>query len=343
LKWESANSSNIGFDAAFFNSRIMLSADYYYKKVTDMIFTQTLTGTTGSKTIASNLPGNDINKGFEFSIDGSIIRQKDLTWDMNLNMSFNSNVFTGLSAPQPSAQVSLGGSGAGFNVETIQNGYSLGTFWGYKALGVDPKTGNELFSANETSLGSALPKFTYGIAENLRYKAFNLSLLFDGVYGNKIYNATRQETDRLNGATNETTAVLSRWEKPGDVTSVPGAIGNGAGTNDSNNFLNSNPTSYYIESGSFFRLRNATLGYNFDSDLLKQIGVARLRVFVTGQNLFMITKYKGYTPDVNSFGNGTNNRPVNAGDGAPTILSLGVDDGTYPAARVYTIGVNVEF
>jgi hypothetical protein len=85
------------------------------------------------------------------------------------------------------------------------------------------------------------------------------------------------------------------------------------------------------------------LGYNFDPSLLKQIGVARLRVFVTGQNLFMITKYKGYTPDVNSFGNGTNNRPVKAGDGAPTILSLGVDDGTYPAARVYTIGVNVEF
>ncbi|HWD89346.1 MAG TPA: TonB-dependent receptor [Mucilaginibacter sp.] len=343
LKWETANSSNIGFDAGFLNRRITVSADYYYKKVTDMIFTETLPGTTGSKTIASNLPGNDINKGFEFSIDGSIVRQTDLTWDMNLNMSFNSNVFSGLSAPQPSAQVSLGGSGAGFNVETVQNGYSLGTFWGYKALGVDPKTGNELFSTDETNLGSALPKFTYGIAENLRYKAFSLSLLFDGVYGNKIYNATRQETDRLNGGANESADVLARWEKPGDITSVPGAFNNGAGTNTSNNFLNSNPTSYYVESGSFFRLRNATLGYNFDADLLKKIGVQRLRIFATGQNLFMITKYKGYTPDVNSFGNGTNNKPVNAGDGAPTILSLGVDDGAYPAARVYTIGVNVQF
>lgn len=343
LKWESANSTNVGFDAGFLNRRIVVSADYYYKKVTNMIFTQTLPGTTGSKTIASNLPGNDINKGFEFSIDGAIVKEKDLSWDMNLNMSFNNNVFTGLSAPQPAAQVSLGGSGAGFNVETIQNGSSLGTFYGYKALGVDPATGNELFSANETTLGSALPKFTYGIAENLRYKAFSLSLLFDGVYGNKIYDATRQETDRLNGATNESTAVLSRWEKPGDITSVPSAIGNGSGNNTSNTFLNSNPSSYYIESGSYFRLRNASLGYTFDPNVLKQIGVERLRVFVTGQNLFMITKYKGYTPDVNSYGNGTNNKPVNAGDGAPTILSLGIDDGTYPAARVYTIGVNVQF
>jgi TonB-linked SusC/RagA family outer membrane protein len=344
LKWESGNSTNFGFDAGFLNNRIMVSADYYYKKVTDLIFPQTLPGTTGGKTIVTNLPGNDINKGFEFSIDGVIARQHDFGWDMNLNMSFNNNKVVGLTSDQvyPTAGISLGGGG-GPSLEIIKNGYSLGTFWGYKAEGVDPQTGNEKFSTDPTNLGSALPKFTYGIAENFRYKAFTLSLLFDGVYGNKVYDVTRQETDQLNGAANESTAVLARWEKSGDITSVPTAINNGTTNASAINFLNTNATSYYLESGSFFRLRNATLGYNFNPDLLKQIGVSKIRLFVTGQNLFMITKYKGYTPDVNSFGNGTNNKPVNVQDGGPSLLSLGVDDGAYPAARIYTIGVNVQF
>lgn len=344
LKWESANSTNIGFDAGFLNNRITLSADYYYKKVTDMIFTENLPGTTGGKQVAFNLPANDINQGIEFSIDATIVKQHDFSWDMNLNMSFNKNKVQGLDSTQVyyTAGVALGGGG-GPTLQIIKNGYGIGTFWGYVAQGVDPATGNEKFSTNPTNLGSALPKFSYGVAENFRYKAFTLSLLFDGVYGNKVYDVTRQETDQLNGSANETTAVLSRWEKPGDITSVPTAINNGTTNSSSINFLNTNATSYYLESGSFFRLRNATLGYNFNPDMLKHIGIEKIRLFVTGQNLFIITKYKGYTPDVNSYGNGTNNKPVNAGDGGATLLSLGIDDGTYPAARVYTIGVNVQF
>ncbi|GAC1307202.1 MAG: TonB-dependent receptor [Mucilaginibacter sp.] len=344
LKWESANSTNVGFDASFLDRRITLSADYYHKKVTDLIFTKYLPGTTGGKQIAFNLPANDINQGIEFSIDAAILRQTDFGWDMNLNMSVNSNKITGLdnALVYNTAGISLGGGG-GPTTQIIKNGYGLGTFWGYVAQGVDPATGNETFSKDPTSLGSALPKFTYGIAENFRYKAFTLSLLFDGVYGNKVYDATRQETEQLNGFANETAGVLARWEKPGDVTNVPTAINNGTTNSASINFLNTNATSYYLESGSFFRLRNATLGYNFSPDVLKHIGVEKIRLFVTGQNLFMITKYKGYTPDVNSFGNGTNNKPVNAGDGGPSLLSLGVDDGAYPAARIYTIGVNVQF
>ncbi|MDB5142625.1 MAG: TonB-dependent receptor [Mucilaginibacter sp.] len=344
LKWESASSTNIGFDASFLDRRINLSADYYYKKVTDLIFIQSLPGSTGGKQIASNLPANDINQGVEFSIDAAIIRQHDFSWDMNLNMSFNNNKVQGLDPTlvYNTATISLGGGG-GPSTQIIKNGYGLGTFWGYVAEGVDPQTGNEKFSANPTNLGSALPKFSYGIAENFRYQAFTLSLLFDGVYGNKVYNATRQETEQLNGPANETAGVLARWEKPGDITSVPTAINNGTTNSAAINFLNTNATSYYLESGSFFRLRNATLGYNFNPDLLKHLGVEKIRLFVTGQNLFTITKYKGYTPDVNSFGNGTNNKPVNAGDGGPSLLSLGVDDGAYPAARIYTIGVNVQF
>lgn len=343
LKWESASSTNIGFDAGFLNNRITISADYYYKKVTNLIFIKYLPGTTGGKQVAFNLPANDINQGIEFSIDAAIVKQQDFSWDMNLNMSFNNNKIQGLDTTlvYNTAGISLGGGG-GPTTQIIKNGYGLGTFWGYAAQGVDPQTGNEKFAANQSNLGSALPKFTYGIAENFRYKAFTLSLLFDGVYGNKVYDATRMETEQLNGPANENAAVLSRWEKPGDITSVPTAINNGTTNASAIGFLNTNATSYYLESGSFFRLRNATC-YNFSPVVLKHIGVEKIRLFVTGQNLVMITKYKGYTPDVNSFGNGTNNKPVNAGDGGPSLLSLGVDDGAYPAARIYTIGVNVQF
>lgn len=345
LKWESAKQTNIGFDASFLNQRITLSADYYYKKVTNMIFTQQLPLTTGGHQTAVNLPGYDINKGFEFNIDATAVKQKDFTWDMNVNMSFNNNKITGLDTAitYQTGGINIGGSKAPIYTGVIKNGYPLGTFWGYVAKGVDPQTGNMIYSTNQTNLGNALPKFTYGVAQNFRYKAFSLQLLFDGVYGNKIYDATRMETEALSGYANESTAVLSRWEKPGDVTSIPTAINNGTTNGGAANLLQSQISSNYIESGSFFRLRNATLGYNFDPQLLKHIGVSSLRLYVTGQNLFIITKYKGYSPDVNSFGNGVNNKPVNAGDGTAQLMALGIDDGAYPAAKTYTIGVNVQF
>ncbi|MDB5124565.1 MAG: TonB-linked outer membrane protein SusC/RagA family [Mucilaginibacter sp.] len=345
LKWESTRQTNLGFDASFLEGRIAISADYYYKKVTNMIFTQQLPETFGSRSQAVNLPGYDINKGFEFNVDATVVKGKDFGWDMNLNMSFNSNKITGIdtAVTYQTGGINIGGSKAPIYTGVIKNGYSLGTFWGYVAEGVDPKTGNMVYSNNQTNLGNALPKFTYGIAQNFRYKAFSLSLLFDGVYGNKVYDATRMETEALSGYANESTAVLGRWEQPGQVTGIPTAINNGSTNSAAANLLQSQISSTYVESGSFFRLRNTTLGYKFDTELLKKIGVAGLRLFVTGQNLFIITKYKGYSPDVNSFGNGTNNRPVNAGDGGAALMALGIDDGAYPAAKTYTIGVNVQF
>jgi hypothetical protein len=310
-----------------------------------MIFTQQLPLTTGGHQTAVNLPGYDINKGFEFSINATAVRSHDFTWDMNVNMSFNSNKITGLdtSITYQTGGISIGGSKAPIYTGVIKNGYPLGTFWGYVAKGVDPQTGNMVYSDNTTNLGSALPKFTYGIAQNFRYKSVTLQLIFDGSYGNKVYDATRMETEPLSGYANESAAVLARWQKPGDVTSIPTAINNGTTNSDAANLLQSQVASNYLESGSYFRLRNATLGYNFDTQLVKKIGINALRVFVTGQNLFIITKYKGYTPDVNSFGNGVNNKPVNAGDGTAQLMALGIDHGAYSAARTYTIGFNVQF
>lgn len=345
LKWESGAQTNIGFDATFLDRRLTFSADYYHKKVKNMIFSQMGSLVFGGPITQINVPGYDINRGLEFNIDASIVKAKDFSWDVNFNISFNKNLITNLDTTLTSSYqtgaITVGGSHAPIYTEIIKNGYSLGTFWGYKAFGVDPKSGNENFDSVLSDLGSALPRYTFGFTNTFSYKNLSLSILIDGVQGNKVYDETRMEIESLTGYTNESARVLGRWEQSGQVTSIPTAINNGT-TNAANAaLLQSQVSSLYIENGSFIRLRSATLSYQFDQKLLKRTGMAGLRLYVTGQNLFIVTKYKGYYPDLDSFGQGTNNQAVNAGQG-PSLYSIGVDAGAYPAARTITIGANVQ-
>ena len=238
--------------------------------------------------------------------------------------------------------MNVGGSKAAIYTGLIKNGSSLGTFWGYKALGVDPETGNMRFSETMGDLGSALPKYTFGFTNTFRYKNLSLSMLIDGTQGNKVYNETRMETEALTGYTNESTTVLRRWKQAGDVTNVPRALSNGTSNAADAALLQSQVSSLYVEDGSFIRLRSLTLAYQFDESLLKHLHVAGLRVYATAQNMFTITNYSGYYPEINGFGQGTNNQASNAGSGA-SLMALGIDNGTYPAARTYTLGLNVQF
>jgi hypothetical protein len=218
----------------------------------------------------------------------------------------------------------------------VKNGLPLGAFWGYKALGVDPATGNEKFqdlnhdgvidpNNDRTYLGSGLPTMVYSFINNVSYKGFGLDLLFDGVHGNKVFDATRIETEGMASANNASTTVLHRWENPGDVTNIPKAIFGDPGVTGS--VPNSSISSRFIESGAFFRLKAATLSYNIKTDGLQHIGVSGIRVYVTAQNLFTITQYKGYNPEVNQQGN--------------SASALGIDYGTYPQSRIYIVGFNV--
>lgn len=342
LKWEAAHQTNIGFDASFVHHRITVTADFYQKKVHDMIFTQQLPLTTGGATTAVNIPGFDINKGFEYGIDATVVKNRDFTWQLIWNMSINSNKMTGMDTAisYQTGGVNVGGSKAPIYTGLIKNGYSLGTFWGYTTHGVDPNTGNFVYSANQGSLGSALPKYTFGLVSDFTYKAFTLNLLFDGVQGNKVYDETRMEIENLSGYNNESAAVLGRWKTQGDHTSIPRALDNGTSNTAAAALLQNQIASNYIESGAFFRLHNATLAYNFEPKSLKRFDITSLRVYVTAQNLFTMTKYKGYYPEINGFGTGTNNQAVNAGSGA-TLMALGIDNGTYPAAKTYTVGLNI--
>lgn len=343
LKWESATQTNLGLEVGFLDSRLNLTVDYYHKKVEDMIFTLQLPKTSGSSVTAMNLPGYDINKGIELAIDADIIKTEDFGWSSNVNFSKNKNIIEGIDANTSfqTGPITIGGSNVPLYTQIIKNGYPLGTFWGYKSEGVDPQTGNLVYSDELMNLGSALPKYTVGFSNEFTYKGLTLSFLIDAVQGNKVYNATRMEIEALSGYANESAEVLNRWQNPGDITDVPRALGNGTTNSGAAAMLQNRISSHYIEDGSFVRLRNITLSYQIEKKFVEKLGLSGLKIYGTAQNLFTLHNYKGYYPEVNGFGQGTNNQAENAGSGS-SLMSLGIDRGTYPSAKTFTAGINIQ-
>ena len=334
LKWEATRQVNAGFDITVLNSRLSLSADYYDKKTKDLIFEEITPATSGNGDAETyeNLPGFVVNHGFEFALTGKVITGKDFNWSSTLNLSFNKNKVTGLpdSSVYQQGGVEFGASGTITNIAVIKNGLPLGAFWGYVSQGVDPATGNIKFSADQTYIGSGLPTRVFGWINTFTYKDFGLDVLIDGVQGNKIFNAARAETEGMGAFSvgNASTSVLKRWTHPGQVTDIPVAV-----YGDPNQ--NARVSTRFIENGAFARFKAATLSYNFHSDNLKSIGIHGLRFYVTAQNLFTITGYKGYNPEVNG-----NYTTPNSGTISSTVL--GIDGGIYPQTRTYTVGVNVQ-
>ena len=206
-------------------------------------------------------------------------------------------------------------------------GRSLGGFYGYFSDGVDPETGELMYrdlnndgsitSSDKTYIGDPNPDFTFGMTNVFTYKNFNLSILLQGSYGNDIYNASRMETEGMYDAKNQSTRVLERWRRPGMITSIPKAG------------YDMKVSSYYIEDGSFLRVKDLTLSYNVPSSKMKKLGISKLQPYMTASNLITFTKYLGFDPEVNQWGN------------SGTVQ--GIDWGTYPQTRTFIVGLNVEF
>ena len=204
-------------------------------------------------------------------------------------------------------------------------------FYGYVYAGVDPETGDAFYldKNGETTfspaaddrrfIGNPHPEFIYGMTNTLSYKSFELSLFIRGVQGNDVFNATRIETEGMTDAKNQSLAVADRWRAPGDVTDIPRASWG--------NTNNSRISTRFVEDGSFLRVQALTLGYQAPTSLLSKIKLTGLRAYVTGENLFTLTGYKGFDPEVNAFGNSN------------TVM--GVDFGTYPQTRNIIIGLNL--
>ena len=325
LKWETTTQTNIGVDFSVLRSRINFTADIYWKKTTDMLMNVSLpSGAAAANSITRN-EGEMTNRGFEFAITSHNFTGA-FQWDTNFNMSFNRNKLTKLALQKIYTD---GRTSDYVNENVVRNepGRALGGFYGYFADGVNPETGElnyrdlngdgKITSSDRDYIGDPNPDFTFGMTNTFSYKGFNLSIFIQGSYGNDIFNASKMEMAGMYDGKNQITDVLRRWRIPGQITDVPKA-----------GFDMKNST-YFIEDGSYLRVKDITLSYDFSGKWMRKLHLTKLQPYFTVTNLLTWTKYSGMDPEVNQWGN----------SGAVQ----GIDWGTYPQTKTFTLGVNVVF
>jgi TonB-dependent starch-binding outer membrane protein SusC len=351
LRWETSTQTNFGIDASFLQNRILLTVDYFTKSTKDLLVPVNVPTTSGVYSVTRNA-GEVRNKGLEMALtyQGKV---SSFTYNVSANGTILENEVISLADPNQAlspGQVAFSGP----SVTRIQAGYPLGYFFGYIMDGIfqndaevtshakqNAKPGDIRFrdingrdadgkltgkpdgqinGDDQTNIGSPIPKFTYGFNTTLGYKNFDLSVFFYGVTGNQIYNATRAYTNG-GGENNALAEAYNRWTGEGTSNTIPR---NAPSAND--NYRNS---SFYIEDGSYLRLRNLQIGYNLPKSLIGKSGIERFRIYASGQNLFTVTNYSGFDPEVGSFNQSSS--------------YSGYDLGRYPSARTYLIGVNVQF
>ncbi len=326
LTWETTTQTNFGLDLTLLKNRLTFAIDYYSKYTTDMLMYVILpTGSSAASTITRN-EGEMTNRGFEFSVNSRNIDKKYFKWNTDFNISTNKNKLTKLVLSQVYNTAKTSENITEFLVRNTP-GRPLGSFYGYYSDGVDSETGELMYrdlnddgiinDSDRDYIGDPNPDFTFGMTNIFSYKNFDLSILIQGSYGNDIFNASRMETEGMYDGKNQSTRVLDRWRRPGMITSIPKAN------------YDMKVSSYFIEDGSFLRIKDVTLSYNVAASKMKKLGITKLQPYFTASNLITFTKYLGFDPEVNQFGN------------SGTVQ--GIDWGTYPQTRTFIVGLNVEF
>ena len=357
LKWESSYQTNFGIDLGLIKNRINISFDYYNIDTEDLIL-----GNNGipeyfgfaSDEILTNL-GEINNRGFEISLNSRNVVKGDFTWSTDFNISRNQNEvvalindadFFGNAAPSYFSHD---------RSYVLRVGEEVGLFWGYEYAGVyqggplpagtavleggvagdplftdiaDPETGmadGVITEDDRTIIGNPNPDFNWGFNNNFSFKAFDLNIFFQGSQGGEIFNMTNVQLN--NGDSNTTRDYFnSAWTESNTNTDTP-RVGNNS---------NREISSRFVEDGSYVRLKNISLGYNFPTSAVEKIGIGALRFSVSAQNLLTITDYSGLDPEVNYFGaSGDNNLSSN------TVQ--GFDFGNYPTVKSFNFTLNVKF
>lgn len=313
LKWEQTAQTDIGIDFGFLNGKIRGSIDYYYKKTTDLLLSVAVPSPSLITTQIANV-GTVTNQGIELDLSFDLMRTKNFAWDANLNLSHNKNEVVSLSNGQwtgDNMQVApCQGQGlSGTYAQLIMPGQPIGTFYGKRFIGVVDEVEQFANDGEPEVIGCAQPDLTFGLGTNLQYKNWTLSLNFRGSIGNDVYNCTANNL-----------AYLSNL--PGRNV-LKEAVTSGVNRDQAKVY-----SSRFIEDGSFVRLDNLSLGYNFS---LPKLYISNARVFVSAQNLFVITGYSGADPEVNSEISRTG------------VAPLGVDYLSYPKARTFSMGINLSF
>lgn len=328
LKWERTVQTDIGIDFGMFDNRVTGEIDYYVKSTSDLLLNVNLPGSSGYATQTQNV-GELENKGFEIAINTENTTGA-LKWTTNFNFARNRNEILDLKG-----QVITGSF-----LSRAQEGDPIGIFFGPKYLGADPANGDALYEIinpdgtktptndyNEATLqkiGDPNPDFIAGLTNNLSYKGIDFSFLFQGVFGNQVYNGGGKFM-AANGDffDNQTKEQMNRWQNAGDVTDIPQArLFEGNGTGES---------SRYVSEAGYIRLRTVTLGYNLPKTILSKASIASARVYVSAQNLLTFTDYDGWDPEVNSDTYAGNN------------VNQGIDFYSAPQAKTITFGINIGF
>lgn len=326
LRWETTNSYGVGLDFAFLNNRLSGSLDYYKRDTQDLIApVPQATAQPGPGSNRSvNLPGNLINDGIEVALNYKIIDKDDMSWDFGINAAFLKNKMTNFGSVSLLAGGINGQGLSGANAEIIKDGYPLYTYYLYDFRGYDA-TGNSIYAAadgSDTGLGNAdkklldkqpLPKINLGFNTSFKYKNLDAGVSFYGAFGHYLYNNTANAyffKSALIGGRNVTPEVASSPQNASDPNS---------------------PSTKYLESGDFLRLGNLTIGYTFKGAFMDKIKLNSARLFVSGENLFVITSYSGFDPEVDT------NKALNG------VPSAGMDYLSYPRDKSISFGVNVTF
>ncbi len=334
LSWESSKQTDIGFEFGLFNGRVSGEIDYYKKQTDDLLFEVPLVPSSGALEINRNT-GSMENSGIEVILNGDVIQGGDLSWNVGINFATNKNEV--ISVPEGNDIVS------GRNI--IREGEVLQSLYMIEYAGVDPANGDALYYLNTENsdgsidrgttndpnaatriiAGSPIPDVIGGLTSSLRYKNFDCTFTFQGEWGASIYNAGgRFQSANADWFDNQTVDQMARWQNPGDITNVPQArLGEGNGSGHSTRWL---------QEADFIRLRNITLAYSLPTDLISNAGLSSVRVYATAINLLTFTDYDGYDPEARS-------------DAAARTVtpSPGIDFYSAPAARTFTLGVNIGF
>ncbi|WP_432670349.1 SusC/RagA family TonB-linked outer membrane protein [Flavobacterium sp. SM2513] len=339
LTWETTTQTNVGVDLQLFKNKWGITADYYNMKTNDLLFNVPTPTYTGFETQLQNI-GTVVNKGFELGVNATFM-QADFKWKTFANIAFNKNEIVQLvENDTPGNDIFYSSSplsGTG-NTQILREGQSVGQFWGYIYEGVvqtqdDVLIGGEemggekfkdlngdghLTDEDRTIIGDPHPDFTWGWNNDFSYKNFSLSIFVQGSQGGEMLNYTLMELGALNGRTNVTTDALNSWTPTNTNTDIPQA-------RISRSFVNSDR---WVDDASYVRLKNISIGYDFSKSVLSKINLTNARVFVSAQNLWTLTNYKGVDPEV-SYSNSSSN--------------LGLDYGSYPNVKSVTVGLKVGF
>jgi TonB-dependent starch-binding outer membrane protein SusC len=344
LQWEETNQLDFGIDAGFLKNRLNVTMDYYEKRTKKLLLSVTTPYFLGGDNVYEN-KGEVSNKGFELSVHAIPIQAKDFYWDFRINFSTNKNKIVNLGGETIYGIGSQGNNDSVLSNETyiLQEGLRLGTLYGYKWLGIwqeseateAAKYGNKpgdnkyadldnsgsIDASDREPIGHGTPNFTWGFNSTLKYKNWDLNVVVQGVQGCDKLNVMYAMASSLH-AKSRTITLQEAWDNSWTSTNKSNKFPSITSTT-STNYINS---THWLQDASYARLKNISIGYTFDKQYTK---LGDFRVYVSGQNLLTLTKYKGYDPETTST--------------TTSDVSTGIDTGVTPTARTFTFGVQLSF